>query len=521
MTDGPSAEGKVGVTDADPQAELLAWLSLPSTFGEGLDKVERIDTHISAVFLAGDRAYKLKRAVRLPFLDFGTCEKRHAACERELVVNRRTAPQLYLGLMPVTRQKDGRLALGGDGAVLDWLVVMARFEQDKLFDHLAAHGALTRDNARRLADVIAKFHQSAEPRPAWGGEKGVRFTIETNAASLALFAPGLFDPARVKALTEDSLSCLAVAAPDLERRRLGGLVRECHGDLHLGNICLFQGEPTLFDGIEFNEEFACIDVFYDLAFLIMDFEARGLPNLASTVLNRYLEKTGDLDALSVLPLFLSLRAAIRAHVSAAMAVGKREIRYRDEALDYFARAEAYLAPRRPRMVAIGGLSGTGKSRLSADLAPFLGDAPGAISLRSDVLRKRLAGVDPQTRLSADGYSSEMTERTYDFLCEQAERLLRCGHSVIADAVFAREDQRAAIEAVARRAGVPFDGIWLEADPVVLRERIGARRGDASDATPQILDRQLTYALGAIDWWRHESSGSKEETFLRVRKALRI
>lgn len=505
----------------DPQGELLAWLSLPSTYGGGGDKVERIDTHISSVFLAGARAYKLKRAVRLPFLDFITREQRRVACERELAVNRRTAPEIYLGLTAVTRQDDGSLAFDGPGEVLDWLVVMERFAQDQLFDYLAVQGKLGRDDARQLADVIADFHQSAAPRPAWGGEKGVRFVIDSNAATLARFIPALFDPVRAAAVTEKSLAWLVRMAPVLERRRAAGLVRQCHGDLHLGNICLFHGRPTLFDAIEFNEDFACIDVFYDLAFLLMDFEARRLPDLASTVFNRYLERTGDLDALSVLPLFLSLRAAVRAHVSAAMAVGVHQDRYRDDALAYLARAETYLTPPPPRLMAVGGLSGSGKSRLAADLAPFLGASPGAVSLRSDVLRKRLSGVDPQSRLSGDGYTAEMTERTYAALYQQAEQALRFGHAVVADAVFARPEQRKAIEAVAERVGVPFDGIWLDADPDVLRARIEARRNDASDATVAVLEQQLTYPLGIIDWRRQEASGSKEETFLSVRRVLRI
>lgn len=506
---------------ADPQADLLAWLSLPSTYGAGIDAVERIDTHISSVFLAGDRVYKLKRAVRLPFLDFTSCEQRQTACERELTINRRTAPELYLGLTAVTRQDDGSLAFDGNGQVLDWLVVMARFGQDQLYDKLAARGALTRTDARALADVIASFHQSAEPRPAWGGEAGIRFTINTNQLSLARFVPALFDPLRVAAVTERSLAWLSRVAPDLERRRAAGMVRQCHGDLHLGNICLFQGRPTLFDAIEFNEEFACIDVFYDLAFLLMDLEARGLPDLASTVFNRYLERTGDVEVLSALPLFLSLRAAVRAHVSATMAPGGQDHRYRQDALAYLVRAEAYLTPPPPRLLAVGGLSGSGKSRLAADLAPFVGASPGAVALRSDVLRKRLSGVDPLTRLSGEAYSAGMTERTYATLFEQAEQILRRGHAVIADAVFARPEQRAAIEAVAHRVGVPFDGIWLDAPADVLRARVEARRNDASDATVSVVEQQLTYPLGTIGWRRQDASRGKEETFLSVRNALRI
>lgn len=506
---------------SDFQAGVLEWLSLPSTYGSGIRAVERVDTHISAIFLAGARAYKLKRAVRLPFLDFTTLEQRRMACERELVVNRRTAPDLYLGLVAVTRSEGGGLAFDGQGEVLDWVIVMARFDQALLFDRLAAKGELTRDIVRTLADEIARFHQSAEPQSAWGGEGGVRFTIDTNRASLERFVPDLFEPAQVTAVTEQSQAWLSRVSPDLERRRRTGLVRRCHGDLHLGNICLFEGRPTLFDAIEFNEDFACIDVLYDLSFLIMDLQARGFPDLASVVFNRYLERTGDIEALSALPLFLSLRAVIRAHVNAAMAEAGAREKHRGDALAYLARAGAYLSPPPPRLLAVGGLSGSGKSRLAADLAPFIGAAPGAVALRSDVLRKRLAGVDPFTRLAAEGYTEDMTGRTYAALYERAERILKAGHSVIADAVFARPEQRAAIEAVASGAGVPFSGIWLDADPQVLRDRVDARRNDASDATVAVLDHQLTYPLGTIGWHRYDASGGKGDTFTAVRNDLRL
>lgn len=505
---------------AEAQADLLAWLARPSSYGENVAAVERIDTHISSVFLAGDRAYKIKRSVRLPFLDFTTLERRRSACERELQVNRRTAPDLYLGLAAITRSIDGGFAFDGDGEPLDWVVVMARFDQAHLFDRLAAGNRLTRDDARALADVVAAFHRAAEPQSGWGGAKGVRFTIETNEATLRRFVPDVFEDDRVTRVTKASLDWLARLEPLLERRRDGGMVRRCHGDLHLGNICLHNGRPTLFDAIEFNDDFACIDVFYDLAFLIMDLQARGHADLAAAVFNRYLERTGDFEALPALPLFLSLRAIIRAHVSAAMVAGGQESR-RGDALAYLSRGEGYLTPPAPRLLAVGGLSGSGKSRLAADLSAFVGAAPGAVALRSDVLRKHLAGVDPLTRLPAEAYGAGMTVRTYEALYGQAERILRSGHSVIADAVFARPGQRAAIEAVAVRSGVPFDGIWLDAGAELLRRRIEARRDDASDATPAVLDRQLTYDLGDMGWRRFDASGAKEATCLIVRQALGI
>lgn len=509
------------MTSEQQQGDILALLSSPATYGGGVDKVDRIDTHISSIFIAGDRAYKLKRAVRLPFLDFSTLEQRYQACQRELLVNRRTAPQLYIGLTAITREDDGRLVLGGEGQAEEWLLVMARFDQDALFDRRAAAGQLSWVDAKALADQIAGFHLSAERQPGWGGEPGIRFTIDTNAICFARAIFGLFDPVTAGRVTEASLAWLIRLAPLLERRRKSGAVRHCHGDLHLGNICLLDGRPTLFDAIEFNEDFAYVDVFYDLAFLLMDLQARGLADLASVVFNRYLERTGDFDAVAALPLFLSLRAAIRAHVSATMAATSGDERQRKDARYYLDMADDYLAPPPPRLVAVGGLSGTGKSRLARDLAPLLGAAPGAVVLRSDVLRKRLMGVDPETRLGADGYTAEMTERTYQGLLDEAERILAAGHSVIADAVFARPDQREAIEAVAQRRDVPFRGLWLDADPDVLRNRVQARRNNASDATAAVLEQQLSYDLGTIGWTRIRSSGTKPQTLKAARHALRL
>lgn len=495
--------------EADPQAEVIALLSDPATFGAA---VKRIDTHISVVFLAGSMAYKLKKAVCFPFLDFSGVDQRRRACLEELRLNRRTAPGIYREVAPVTREADGRLAIGGQGPAVDWLVVMNRFDEDGLLDRLAGAGRLSRDQVLALAEHVAEFHRSAEPCPAFGGEKGLLLTIDTNARCFARLQ--VFDAAEVARLTASSLAALAVLAPRLERRRAEGLVRRCHGDLHLGNICLQDGQPTLFDAIEFNEDFACIDVFYDLAFLLMDMELRGLPEMANWVMNRYLELTCDFDGLAALPLLLSLRAAIRAHVTAAMpdAPAKR-------ALDYFRRALAYLQPEPPRLLAVGGLSGSGKSRLARMLAPLIGRAPGAVVLRSDVLRKRLMGVAPEVRLPAEAYAPEVGQRTYELLFDEAGRALAAGQAVVADAVFAEPAQRQAIEERARSLGVPFAGLWLDAAPGVMEQRIVNRRGNASDATPAVLDRQLTYDLGAIGWRRIDSSGDRDRTVDQARNAL--
>ncbi len=505
----------------DAQAEVMALLADPATHGGR--SPERLDTHISAVFLAGDRVYKLKKSVRLPFLDFSTLEARHAACRAELELNRRTAPELYLGVVAVTRRVGGGLDLGGDGEAVDYVVEMRRFDGDTQFDRLAARGAVDRPLLYRLVEAVAAFHQGAPVRYDCGGAAGLAGVVAGNAASMAPQVPAVFAADRVARLEALSREALARLAPLLDSRRERGLVRRCHGDLHLGNICLWEGRPTLFDAIEFSESIACVDVFYDFAFLLMDLDVRASRPLASMAMNHALDLTGDYQAMAALPLFLSLRAGIRALVAATTAAGlagaARETKAA-EAGAYLEAALAYLAPPPPRLVAVGGLSGSGKSRLGRELAPLLG-VPGAAVVRSDALRKRLMGVDPGQRLGPEGYTAEVTERTYRALLDTCAEVLRAGHAVVADAVFARPDQRAAIEQVAAAAGVPFVGLWLEVPPTVAAERIRGRVANVSDATVAVLERQLDYDLGDITWARVDTSGAKDQALAAGRAVVGV
>jgi aminoglycoside phosphotransferase family enzyme/predicted kinase len=507
----------------EAQRDIFDLLSQPDTYGPGVSKVERIDTHISSVFLAGDRVFKLKRAVTLPFLDFSTLEQRRAACQAEVALNRRTAPNLYRGLATVVRKSDGRLALGDGGEVVEWLVAMNRFDQGALLDRLAGAGRLSRDMMLDLAEAVADFHQHAEGRPQSGGRAGIAWTIANNLESQLLHAPAVFDAGQLQDLAARSNAELETVGDLLEHRRAEGFVRLCHGDLHLRNICLFEGKPTPFDAIEFSDAIASIDVWYDLAFLLMDLDFRGLRRWAGVVFNHYQQVTGDLGALRALPLFLSCRAGIRAHVAATIASqgGEQAAQWVTEARRYLAAALDYLAPQPPHLLAVGGLSGSGKSRMGRELAPFLGGCPGATVIRSDVLRKRLMGVDMGERLDQDGYTTQMTEKTYQALYDEVAQALVAGRCVVADAVFARPEQRSAIAAVAHRLGVPFTGLWLEADPKVMMERIRSRRRNASDATADVLRQQLDYDLGEVTWHRIDTSGAKGESLMTARQVLGV
>lgn len=502
----------------DEQDEVIAFLSRADSYDFGPGTVERLSTHISHVFLAGAFAFKLKRAVHYTYLDFSTREARRAACEAELALNRRTAPGLYLGVRAIGRTPGGALAFGAEPAE-DWVVVMRRFDQALLFDRLAEAGRLDEALMRRLADRIVAFHDQAAVEPGFGGCGSLRTVIADNHAC---FGEVALDRGRIDALHRHSGEALARVGAILDRRRAEGKVRRCHGDLHLRNICLHEGEPLLFDCIEFSDRLACIDVLYDLAFLLMDLLHRGMDGFANLVLNRYLDARDETDGLACLPLFLSLRAAIRAHVGAFAARGMAEAEARPrlaEAGAYLDLALRLLEEGRPVLLAVGGLSGSGKSTVAAGLAPELGRKPGARVLRSDLLRKRLCGVAPEQRLPEEAYAPAVSRRVYDELGRRAGALLAAGCSVVADAVFAREEERAAIAAIAAGAGATFAGLWLDAPAGVMEARIRGRSGDISDATPEVLRRQMGYDLGRLDWSRIDAGSGRAETGALARAAL--
>ena len=508
----------------DDQRDVIAFLKDPSSYGEGVDRVETIETHASLVFIAGEHVRKLKRAVKYPYLDFSTAQLRKRACESELALNRRTAPALYLDVLPLICTEAGVISFSGAGEPVDWVVVMRRFDQALLFEALAKTGGLDSRIIERLADHIALFHGAAARRIDRGGAAEMCGIAETQHRCLAAARRAGFAPDEVDGLLGAWREQLAIVGELLDRRRAADKVRHCHGDLHLRNICLFDGRPTLFDCLEFSEALASVDVLYDLAFLVMDLEHRGLAPLANRVLNRYLDRSEEDDGLAAMPLFLSLRAAIRAHVTAttleATADGATTEEMAADSGKYLGLAHRFLRPAPCRLIGIGGVSGTGKSTLAAGLAPERGLRPGARVVRSDVTRKLLLGVEPEIRLPASGYIREVTERVYDALRRKAAIGLVAGYSVIIDAVSLLPEERASFAEVARTAGVPFTGLWLEGRAERLADRIRARRGDASDASPEIPAEQLQHDAGAIDWVRIDAGGGPEECLAAARRALR-
>ena len=498
---------------ADAQDQVFRFLADPETHGLA-EPVKRVDTANAAVFLAGPHVYKVKRAVKYPFMDLSSLENRRRACEAEVEVNRGNAPSLYLEALPIVRE-GGSLKLGGKGEIVEWTTRMRRFDENATLDRLAEREGISDPLADRLALAIRAAHARAPQRDAVRAANELETYIEQNDAAFAE-RPVLFPPAAARRLTQDARAAFAIARPILLTRGRQGLVRRGHGDLHLRNIVLLDGAPTLFDAVEFSDDVASGDVLYDLAFLIMDLELRELRAAANRLMNRYLgpEPPEAMAGLAALPLFMSARAAIRAKVEAAGA-DRVEGQRREEALSlarrYFERAIDFLRYAPPRLVAVGGLSGTGKSALAAELAPRLGRAPGALWARSDVERKAMLGCEETARLPDSAYRPEVTREVYRHIVDKARQALAAGQAVVLDAMFATAPERRAAALAAAETGVAFAGLFLEASLETRLARIAARAHDASDADAAVARRQRAEPIAERGWSALDADGALEQT----------
>ena len=476
-----------------------------------------IKTHISHLFIGGERVWKLKRAVKLPYADFSTAAQRLACCQREVELNRRTAPGHYLGVRRITLGPDG-LEFDGPGELVDAVVEMRAFDQTGLLDRLATRGELASLTAKRLAAAIARLHDSC-PADFRSGSERVAEVLTMNEASFA--TTSAFAGEEIEQFNTAFRAAAAAWQMKLDARAAAGRVRLAHGDLHLRNIFLDGDEPVIFDCIEFNDALATVDLLYDVAFLLMDLLHRGLPGLTNLVLNRYLDQTGDEDGMPLIPFFMALRAAVRAHVTAtAIDEGNDTPANRTEARAYLDLALRLLHTPPAAVVAVGGLSGSGKSTVAELSAAIIGGGGGARYLSSDRQRKTLHGVAPETRLPPEAYEPECSEQVYRALIARAERLAAAGVTVVTDAVFARPDERRRIAAAAEAACVPFHGFWLDAPPELLRERVARRRGGPSDATLSVLDAQLSRQPGQITWTRLDATSRPQALAEMIAAAVR-
>ena len=507
---------------AGAQDAVVAFLADPGTHAGA--EVTRIETHGNLIFLAGAEAWKIKRAVQFPYMDFSTLERRHQACLAELETNRRFAQDLYLDVTAITRGADGRLAFGGAGTPVEWAVHMRRFGQGDLLSSHAEAGTLTDSLAKAVADRVLESHAQAAVVEGADGHGRVLRVLTPLITTLSQTA---LDAEAVAAWAAAARETLERHRTLLDARAAAGCVRHCHGDLHAANIVLWRGRPMLYDAIEFDPEIARIDTIYDLAFLLMDLGMRGSPRAANVILNRVLWRARSddaLDGLAVLPLFMSLRAAIRAIVTAERAAQEAGSSHNDDqakATSLLAHARTLLSPPSARLIAVAGLSGTGKSTLASALAPHLGGPPGAVHVRTDLVRKALAGVDETERLPPSSYTPETSRAVYTECLRQATRALDAGATVILDAVAAHAPEREAIAAVAKNRGLRFDGLWLTGPADVLAARVAARRGDASDATVDVVEAQAAWDVGSLaaDWRPIDAAGPAAMTYTRAAQAL--
>jgi aminoglycoside phosphotransferase family enzyme/predicted kinase len=476
------------------EAELIAWLT------EQSDRV--VETACARVFLTGEAAYKLKRRADLGYVDFSSPEVRAWALQRELEFNKLTAPDIYRRLRRITRTAQGGLAFDGEGETVELALEMRRFADDAV---LAVNpDAVDGEMGEALGRTIAGLHATAELRPE-GGWQALAWTISSNAGLLRELAPKL-GAERVETLIDLTNAAFETHKPLLQARTAAGFSRRCHGDLHLANILVEDGRPILFDCIEFKDLLSDLDVLYDLAFLLMDLDFRDRRDAGVRVLSAYLDEAARSfpptlwDGLAALPLMLSVRAGVRAHVQAhgGDLAGARA---------YVEAGVAHLSPAPPVLAAVGGLSGSGKSTVSRGIAPALGASPGAVVLRTDEIRKRLLNVAPTQPVDRALYTPEFYVRTYDALFDNARALLAAGRAVVLDATFLDPALRQRAERLAADCGVPFHGLWLDAPAKVLEARVAARTGDASDATVEVLhDQMAKLANTDLAWSRVDTRG---------------
>ena len=489
---------------------LVAELLRPGACGGHAGVAQRLDTHLSTLLLAGELVFKLKKPVAFGFVDFSTLALRQDACEQELRLNRRTAPRWYLAVLPVRQGVHGAFISApaasmampalASGPVLDWAVVMRRFDASQGFDHLADAGALSELQIDALAAAVAQFHSRLPPAPPGHGRpEAVLHWARENLVELAALLQTLAVTSQTAAALLAPLADLQqwseqrglALAPLMALRARTGHVREVHGDLHLGNIVWADDAPLLFDALEFNDTLRHTDTVGDLAFTFMDLLARGLPQLAWRYISQVLEASGDHAGLPLLGWWAAYRAAVRAKV-ALLSVGTDPAVALAAAGRYLALAQRLASPAPAAWLLLcAGLSGSGKSTVALLLAQQLG----AVRLRSDVERKRLHGLAANARpLPSNGlYSADSTARTYARLADLAQLALQAGITVVVDAAALQREQRDGLRALASREDIAFGLVWCQADVATLQQRLARRLaagGDASDATPQLLDQQL-------------------------------
>lgn len=455
------------------------------------EPIQLIQTHASCVFLTGDYAYKLKKPVNFGFLDFSSLEKRNYFIHEELRMNRAIAPDLYLEVLPIVKIED-KFILINEGEPVEYVLKMHQFPQENLFINLFEQNKLTENDLINLGKVVAQFHHQTITNNyicSFGEVEKIKAAIDENYQQTDRYI-GIAQTQKQYCETQQFTDRFLKNKLLFQKRQQQHKIRECHGDLHLKNICYWHEKIQIFDRIEFNESFRFVDVMYDVAFTIMDLEARGRKDFSNIFLNTYLEQTGDWEGLQVLPLYLSRQAYVRAKVN-SMLLDDANITQEDKqiatqtATNYYRLAWEYTRSSQGRLILMSGLSGSGKTTVAKQLAKKLN----AIHIRSDAVRKHIAEISLDERGGDELYTPQMHQKTYDRLLELAEILVKQGYKVILDAKYDRHQWREGAIALAQTCQIPLHIINCTAPIEVLRDRISRRTQDISDATVDLLLQQ--------------------------------
>ena len=502
-----------GIIIEATQRPVYNFLSTPMNRSDGstyittsinpeIDPVEIINTHSAHLFLHKAIVYKIKRSIAYSYLDMTSLASRELLCKRELEINKPVLPNIYLDVVPIIRSADGSLSFDQHGEVVEWVLRMNRFNEHQVLDTMAREGQLTVELTHRLGIALAEFHAKLDTKVVTDGHERIaevvheliyEFSVLENP--LACHAVSLFSKLALMHLNKNQKL--------LNSRASDGYIKRCHGDLHLRNVLVQNGTPVPFDALEFNERMATTDILYDLAFMIMDLSHRGLREHENNVLNAYLLHSDPANtvALALLPLFLGCRAGIRAMTTAQAAAAnlQNSVALSTEASKYLHAATNYMSVKPATLLAVGGLSGTGKSTIAKQLPTHLAASPGAVLLRSDAERKAALGMPEYDVLPTENYTAESANANYQRLSIKAAGALSAGYSVVVDATFLDQRQQRHFEALARSTCSKFIGIWLSAPLEILRNRIVERKSDASDATIGVLEEQFRNDHTAPGW----------------------
>lgn len=510
----------------DAQKEIIEALKNPKIYPVkwGVKEVSVYQSHIAILFMAGDYVFKLKRAVLMTDVDLSTPSKRRLSCVQEMKRSTVYAPNLVLGVRSVRRLKNGRICLGGKaGEEVDTVIVMHRFHKKEILGNILPSNEFSRFEAMDLAERIAELHSKAKTfRSKWGSQTVQNIILDTERV-LGCFCPYIFDKNKLDTLMKNMLKDVSVHSTLLDLRSKSSHVRKCHGELLLSNIAKKDGKYLFFSPIEYNDTAESIDTLYDLAYLLMDFEMRGMRKLANILFNHYLAYMNDVEGYPLLPLYQSMRAMSRAAICAKRTLvltgGERKEAIK-RAKRYFDFACAFMTNYPPVLIACGGLSGSGKSRVAREIGGLFNPAPGAVILRDDIVKKQINGCPIDQHFDKACDTPVVEKVVYDVLRQEARNALLSGSTVIVDALFYNEKERKKIEALAKELNVPFVALWMDAPFDVRLKRIQSRKRNPSDVRTQAdLEKQLSLETGVVAWSTLFTDKTREETVAFARELL--